>query len=242
MVVLRVSGSLLLLALAVSACGRQSKDNGKKDQEQQTEEGAGIEALAETSPMTPEETSSVVVDESGVTVPIVKVPAAVEPAVTFGKAPCSSSACFKIGQWSLNFGQTYVQFLKDGKVTTQIMDGFENSSLSQLQAVCLLETANALREYAAQNTLEMQSFADAGVNTSFAARVYDTTHNKNKVLPNLYFIKGSDGVQGGVSLSRGKWVIRSAITGDKSKEDCQILQPEQIKERLMFWKGELLSK
>jgi hypothetical protein len=87
----------------------------------------------------------------------------------------------------------------------------------------------------------MKDFAVAGVNTSFAARVYDTTNNKNKVRPSLYFISGSDGKEGGVILSRGKWIMRSAITGDKDRDDCEILSPAKIKESISFWRGELLK-
>lgn len=232
-----MGSSALLVAFTLVACNRQNGDSDS-DKPKVEEPTSG----QPRTPLTPEEQNPVVVDETGATAPVaIDKPAPASP-VNLDNAPCTSASCFKIGQWSLSFGQTYQQFLKDGNVTTVLLDGFENSKLTRLQALCLLETANALREYAREHPGAMKPFADAGINTTFAARVYDTTFTKDKVAPDLYFIKGSDGREGGVSLSRGKWVIRSAITGDKSKDDCQILNPEQIKDKLAFWKGRLVAQ
>ena len=218
-------------SMLATACGKEERKSADQPVELKPETQTDEE---NASPQTPEEAGAVVVDETGIA-------SAVEKAVsTVGAGKCKSEPCFSLGKWSLDFGQTYVHKTVDGQVKITQLDGFNNSKLSLLQSVCLKETARALKEYAEANPKAMDEFAEAGLSTVFAARVYDSTESRNKVSPSLYFIKGTDGVEGGNSLARGKWVIRAAITGekasDKSVDDCQILTSEQITAQLQKMK------
>lgn len=200
----------------------------------------------EKSERTKSERKPVVIVPEGELVPDVSIgetDAQPEPAViTTGAGKCTSEPCFTLKNWSLDFGQTYKHTMVNGEVKVTQLDGFNNESATILQKACLKETARALRDFAEANPDAMDDFKSAGLSTVFAARVYDTTDSPNKVDRSLYFAKGSNGVEGGVSLERGKWIIQSAITGNKELDDCQILTPEEIAEQLETMRGVYVEK
>jgi hypothetical protein len=206
------------LSLGTIACGKESKKSNTPP--------------VVVTPNTPEENNAVVVDDKGTTAPVVKEPTAI--------ASCKNDLCFELEAWRLDFGQTYVQTSVNGGVQTTQIDGFENAKLSENQKSCLRRTAEKLREYAKANPEAMKPFADAKIATTFAARVYDSSAASNKVTPSLYFIKGSDGTKGGVSLERGKWVIRSSIKTNE-EGNCEILNDDQIKSQLRYQQTQLIK-
>lgn len=204
-------------SLGIIACGKENKK-------------ANTPPVIVT-PNTPEENTAVVVDDKGSTAPVLKGPSPL--------ASCKNDLCFELNAWRLDFGQTYVQASVNGGVQTTQIDGFENTKLSENQKSCLRRTAEKLKTYAKANPDALKPFADAKIATTFAARVYDTSATTNKVNPSLYFIKGSDGTNGGVSLARGKWVIRSVVkTTDTG--NCEILDDDQIKAQLVYLQTQLI--
>jgi hypothetical protein len=206
------------LSLGSIACGKESKKSNAPP--------------IVVTPNTPEENNAVVVDDRGATAPVVKEPTPI--------ASCKNDLCFELEAWSLDFGQTYVQASANGAVQTTQIDGFENPKLFANQKSCLRLTAEKLKAYAKANPDAMKPFADAKIATTFAARVYDSSAASNKVSPSLYFIKGSDGTKGGVSLARGKWVIRSSIKTSEAG-NCEILNDDQIRSQLRYQQTQLIK-
>jgi hypothetical protein len=206
------------LALGTFACGKESKKSNSPP--------------VVVTPNTPEENNAVVVDDKGTTAPVVKEPTAI--------ASCKNDHCFELEAWRLDFGQTYVQTSVNGGLQTTQIDGFENTKLSENQKSCLHRTAEKLKEYAKANPEALKPFADAKIATTYAARLNDKSAASNKVSPSLYFIKGWDGTKGGVSLERGKWVIRSSIKTNEAG-NCEILNDDQIKSQLMYQQTQLIK-